>query len=70
MIFEGNLDHNKERCFGKILLKNNYYYEGHFLNSKRTGNGKIYSKDNILLYEGNFINGQIEGKCRFLQFSY
>ena len=60
--------------FSKSLLKKyskkiSYYFNGNlefigeYLNEKRNGKGKEYNKDNELIFEGEYLNGEKkEGK--------
>jgi len=45
----------------KIELNNHNYYIGQVKNGKPNGKGKIYGKNDILIYEGDFMNGLYEG---------
>ena len=43
--------------YGKEYNSKRLIYEGNYLNDKRYGHGKIYDKDGIIVFEGEFING-------------
>ena len=52
---------NKNENNQKIILNDSNYYIGEIKNGKPNGKGKVYNKNNVLIYEGDFINGIKEG---------
>ena len=42
------------------------YYIGQFIDWRPHGKGALYYKNNTLLYEGDFVNGQFEGKGKLI----
>ena len=47
---------------GKLYLANKTYYIGNFKDYKPNGKGKIFDENEKLIYEGDFIDGEFEGK--------
>jgi hypothetical protein len=45
----------------KIILNDSNYYIGEIKNGKPNGKGKINNKNNVFIYEGDFIDGIKEG---------
>ena len=39
-------------------MESGEYYKGEWLNDLKHGKGAIYSKNNIIKYEGDFIKGK------------
>ena len=35
-------------------------YEGNFVDGKYDGQGKLYGEDGKVIYEGTFVNGEVE----------
>ena len=62
-IYEGELKNDKREGNGKYIWENGDYYIGEFLNGLFHGKGKLYYKDGNIKCEGNFVNGELEGKC-------
>ena len=44
------------------IWNNKLKYEGDYLEGEKTGYGKIYNKEGILIYEGELLNGKKRGK--------
>lgn len=53
--------YNQNKSDEKINLEDFNYYIGKVENGLPNGKGKKYDKDDILIYEGNFLNGKYEG---------
>ena len=52
---------NIQKEEGKITYKNGQYYIGEKMNGKRHGQGKQYSKDGNIIYEGDWVDDKYEG---------
>ena len=60
-IYIGDFAHN-ERCGKGELTTNKYHYIGDFRNDKFNGKGKIEFIEEESVYEGQFLDNEIEGK--------
>ena len=56
---------NSKKEGGKIIYEDGQYYIGEEKNGKRNGKGILYSKDGIILYEGDWLEDQKNGKGKF-----
>ena len=60
------LSHQRKRKNGKgkeyDSWSNKLKYEGDYLEGEKTGFGKIYNEDGILIYEGELLKGKKRGK--------
>ena len=61
-MFDGNFINGKKEGDGKYFFKDGNYYIGKFKDDQQNGKGILYNKNGKIMYEGNFINGYIEGK--------
>lgn len=48
--------------FGKLLLKDGTYYEGHFNQGEITGTGFKYFSATKCKYKGQFVKGEMHGR--------
>ena len=47
------------------MLEDDDYYIGEVRNFKKEGKGKIYDKNNNIVYDGEFVNGLFEDNGRY-----
>ncbi len=62
VIYEGNFDNCMMNGYGELKLEKEGTFKGNFVNNRREGLGSLYNKDNILIYEGNWIGDSIAEK--------
>jgi hypothetical protein len=49
-----------------VNLPTKMVYAGQWLNDKMNGEGKIYDKNNTIIYEGILANNQTEGDAKII----
>ena len=59
--YRGEFKEDKKCGKGEIIFKNNDIYKGEFADDLINGYGKYIWKNNNKVYEGNFLNGKING---------
>ena len=61
-MYEGDFINGKFEGNGKYILENGVYYLGEWKNSLRHGKGIIYYSNGNIMYDGEFVDGNIFGK--------
>ncbi|EAR96713.3 MORN motif protein (macronuclear) [Tetrahymena thermophila SB210] len=61
-IYEGQLQNNQKQGKGKLIFTDGSYYIGEFLNDQINGLGEYYSRDNKLIYEGEWSSNKYHGR--------
>jgi len=61
-IYEGDIVDNIFEGQGKFKYEDGRYYIGQFHNSKRHGNGILFSKENEVIYRGTFVDDKFDGQ--------
>ena len=59
----GEFSNNLPNGYGNFYFDDGTgnYYEGQFKNGKFNGKGTKYNQDNKIIYEGDFVDGMMEG---------
>ena len=58
-IFEGQIKAGRPHGFGRKIFANGSYYIGLFSKGSVHGFGTIYSSDDVVLEQGNWVNGEM-----------
>ena len=58
LIFEGEFKNKQRNGFGREYNNGKFIFEGEFKDDKRNGYGKEYRGGKIVIFEGQFLNGE------------
>ena len=61
LVYEGHFENGVFEGFRKKYYDNDDYYIGEFKNNKMKGKGKMFDKNNNLVYEGDFSDDEPDG---------
>ena len=64
--YKGSLQDGKKHGSGVLTLSNKDKYMGDFSQDKLEGRGKYEFNDNIQKYEGDWVDNNYNGKCKFI----